>query len=209
MLYGAGINILLFLFSILTFLLVNGQNSLDAKCDENTVNMHMLQCYKEFIDDTIDTTSPENAYYMEGSLLCQAYNKSSSYRQCLYSIFDQDEVCSADHFPFSYEYSKIYWKLVMSSCGVTKGGSCHPARLSHQALSKCRYSFDDKYPTKCREFLHSVQCMEKHETELIPLTYGSECSRNKAFYYYYGDLAARLQLAVNVCEQESAVSLKK
>lgn len=45
--------------------------------------------------------------------------------------------------------------------------------------------------------------MEKHETELIPLTYGSECSRNKAYYYYYGDLAARLQLAINVCEQES------
>ena len=60
-----------------------------------------------------------------------------------------------------------------------------------------------------REFLHSVQCMEKHEMELIPLTYGSECSRNKAFYYYYGDLAARLQLDVNVWEQESALSLKK
>ncbi len=35
------------------------------------MNMHMLQCYKEHIDDTIDVTSPENAYYMEGSLLCQ------------------------------------------------------------------------------------------------------------------------------------------
>ncbi len=33
--------------------------------------MHMLQCYKEHIDDTIDVTSPENAYYMEGSLLCE------------------------------------------------------------------------------------------------------------------------------------------
>jgi hypothetical protein len=95
----------------------------------------MLQCYKEYIDDTIDVTSPENAYYMEGTLLCQsvlfsiifylphflsrAYNRSSSYRRCLYSIFDIGEVCSVDRFPFSYEYSKIYWKLVMSSCGVT------------------------------------------------------------------------------------------
>jgi len=32
----------------------------------------MLQCYKEHIDDTIDVTSPENAYYMEGALLCQS-----------------------------------------------------------------------------------------------------------------------------------------
>ena len=31
----------------------------------------MLRCYKEYIDDTIDVTSPENAYYMEGALLCQ------------------------------------------------------------------------------------------------------------------------------------------
>jgi hypothetical protein len=99
--------------------------------------MHMLQCYKEHIDDTIDATSPENAYYMEGSLLCQfafiikikiyflflffrAYNTSSSYRQCLYSIFAVDQICSLDRFPFSYEYSKIYWKLVMSSCSVTQ-----------------------------------------------------------------------------------------
>jgi hypothetical protein len=44
--------------------------------------------------------------------------------------------------------------------------------------------------------------MDQYEMELIPLTYGSSCSRNKAYYYYYGDLAARLQLAVNVCEQE-------
>ena len=58
-------------FKMFFFFFSLGQNSLDAKCDENTVNMHMLQCYKEFIDDTIDTTSPENAYYMEGSLLCQ------------------------------------------------------------------------------------------------------------------------------------------
>lgn len=48
-----------------------GQNRLNDKCDDNTINMHMLKCYKDFIDDTIDLTSPENAYYMEGSLLCQ------------------------------------------------------------------------------------------------------------------------------------------
>lgn len=45
--------------------------------------------------------------------------------------------------------------------------------------------------------------MEEHELELVPKIYGSECSRNKAFYYYYGDLAARLQLSINICEQES------
>ncbi|CAM2727460.1 unnamed protein product [Rotaria socialis] len=177
-------------------------NKINEKCDDNTVNMHMLECYKNYIDDTIDLTSPENAYYMEGSLLCQAYNKSSSYRQCLYSIFDVDQICSLEHFPFSYEYSKIYWKLVMSS-----SDHCHPSRLSQQVLMKCHYSFDDKYPTKCTEFLRSVKCMEEHEMELIPLTYGSECSRNKAFYYYYGDLAARLQLSINICEQEP-LSLK-
>lgn len=101
--------------------------------------MHMLQCYKEYIDQMVDVTSPENAFYMEGSLLCQfvvilffdllyrrdfrlsrAYNQSSLYRQCLYSIFDVNQICSADRFPFSYEYSKIYWKLVMSSCAVTQ-----------------------------------------------------------------------------------------
>jgi len=197
-----GINLLLFITLILNLVFANGQHSINEKCDENTVNMHMLECYKEHIDDTIDITSPENAYYMEGALLCQAYNRSSSYRQCLYSIFDIGEICSADRFPFSYEYSKIYWKLVMSSCGVTNSGYCHPSRLSQQALKKCHYSFDDKYPTKCTEFLNSVKCMEEHEMQLIPLTYGSPCSRNKAYYYYYGDLAARLQLAVNVCEQE-------
>lgn len=54
------------------FEFVIGQHSVNGKCDENTVNMHMLQCYKEHIDDTIDVTSPENAYYMEGALLCQS-----------------------------------------------------------------------------------------------------------------------------------------
>ncbi len=36
--------------------------------------------------------------------------------------------------------------------------------------------------------------------QLIPLISGSTCSRNKAYYYFYGDLAARLQLAINICE---------
>ena len=53
-----------------------------------------------------------------------------------------------------------------------------------------------------REFLQSVKCMEEHENQLIPSHHGSSCSRNKAFYYYYGDLAARLQLSINVCEYE-------
>ncbi|CAF2015692.1 unnamed protein product [Rotaria magnacalcarata] len=208
MICGRSINILLFIALILNFVVANGHNKINEKCDDNTVNMHMLECYKKYIDDTIDLTSPENAYYMEGSLLCQAYNKSASYRQCLYSIFDVDQICSLEHFPFSYEYSKIYWKLVMSSCNVPKTDHCHPSRLSQQVLMKCHYSFDDKYPTKCTEFLRSVKCMEEHEMELIPLTHGFECSRNKAFYYYYGDLAARLQLSINICEQEP-LSLKK
>jgi len=114
---------------------------LNEKCDENTVNLHMLRCYQEHIDSNIDATSAENAYYMEGSLLCQfvfllfvvihltsvvllikkrAYNESASYRHCLFSIFDVNDICSFDRYPFSYEYSKIYWKLVMSSCSVDK-----------------------------------------------------------------------------------------
>ena len=40
-------------------------------CDENTVNMHMLQCYQRLIDPTIDATSAENAFYLDGNHLCQ------------------------------------------------------------------------------------------------------------------------------------------
>ena len=89
MLFGNGINVLLLVIvSSLCLLLSNGKFSLifkdssligkcigeeylNKKCDEDTVNMHMLQCYKEYIDQTVDITSPENAFYMEGSLLCQ------------------------------------------------------------------------------------------------------------------------------------------
>lgn len=78
---------LLFLTIFINLLLVHGKNLkfisknnvncvlgktiLNEKCDENTVNLHMLRCYQEHIDSNIDVTSPENAYYMEGSLLCQ------------------------------------------------------------------------------------------------------------------------------------------
>ncbi len=31
----------------------------------------MLKCYKENIDSKIDATSVENAYFMDGNLLCQ------------------------------------------------------------------------------------------------------------------------------------------
>lgn len=51
-------------------------------------------------------------------LFLRAYNKSSSYRKCLYSIFGRNEICSLEEYPYSYEYSKIYWKLVLSSCLV-------------------------------------------------------------------------------------------
>jgi len=50
--------------------------------------------------------------------ILRAYNKSSSYRKCLYSIFGRNEVCSFEKYPYSYEYSKTYWKLVLSSCLV-------------------------------------------------------------------------------------------
>ena len=30
----------------------------------------------------------------------------------------------------------------------------------------------------------------------------SQCSRDKAYYYYYENLAICLQLAINMCEQE-------
>ena len=52
-----------------------------------------------------------------------------------------------------------------------------------------------------REFYRSVKCLDRHEMDLIPVNLQSKCSRKKAFYYYYGDLAVRLQLAINVCEE--------
>jgi hypothetical protein len=51
-----------------------------------------------------------------------------------------------------------------------------------------------------RQFLRSVKCLEKHLIDLIPSKYGSTCSIDQAYYYFYGDLAARLQLAINLCE---------
>ncbi|CAF1379513.1 unnamed protein product, partial [Rotaria sordida] len=176
------------------------QYSQNAKCDDQLVNMHMLECYQKNIDQNIDITSPENDYFIDGNLLCQAYNKSSSYRKCLYSIFARHNVCSFERFPYSYEYSKIYWKLVMSTCLVENNNNCSPSRINQQVINKCHYSFDEKFPTKCKEFLRSLKCLERHEMELIPSTYGSVCSRNKGYYYYYGDVAARLQLAINICE---------
>lgn len=31
----------------------------------------MLQCYQQLIDPTIDATSPENAFFLDGDQLCQ------------------------------------------------------------------------------------------------------------------------------------------
>ncbi len=56
------------IFSKIKFL---GEYIQNAKCDETLVNMHMHKCYKENIDSTIDVTSPENAYFMDGNLLCE------------------------------------------------------------------------------------------------------------------------------------------
>ncbi len=39
--------------------------------------------------------------------------------------------------------------------------------------------------------------------ELIPTTSESTCSRNKAYYALYEDLAARLQSAIHICELNS------
>ncbi|CAF3443479.1 unnamed protein product, partial [Rotaria sp. Silwood2] len=127
------------------------QHSQYRKWYDQLMNMHMLKCYKNNINQTVDTISPEYAYYMDGNLLCKVYNESSSYRRCLYSIFGRNNVCSFEQFPYT-------------------------------------------------EFLRSLICLERYEMELIPSTYGSVCSRNKAYYYYYGDVAARLQLAINICE---------
>jgi hypothetical protein len=51
--------------------IILGQKSPNAKCDDQSVNMHMLECYKQNIDETIDSSLVENAYFMDGSLLCQ------------------------------------------------------------------------------------------------------------------------------------------
>ena len=99
--------------------------------------------------------------------LRRAFNGSLLFRQCFYSIFTDKSVCDKEIYPFSYEYSKIFWKLVMSSCAVNHRKSpsslslsssllflvkesCQPSHLSQQTLLKCHYSFDDKYPTRCR-----------------------------------------------------------
>ncbi|CAF1109737.1 unnamed protein product [Rotaria sordida] len=89
----------------------------------------------------------------------------------------------------------------MSACFVENNNNCSPSRTNQQVINKCYCSFDEKFPTKCKEFLRSLKCLKRHEIELIPSTYGSLCSRNKAYYYYYyGDVAACLQLAINICE---------
>jgi len=195
-----GLNSLIFITLILNLIFGNGEYIQNAKCDETAVNMHMHKCYKEHIDSTIDATSPENAYFMDGNLLCQAYNKSSSYRKCLFSIFGRNQICSFQEYPYSYEYSKVYWKLILSSCIVENNDHCSPSNLSQHIINKCHYSFDERFPTKCKEFLRSLKCLERNEMELIPLKFGSTCSRNKAYYYFYGDLSVRLQLAINICE---------
>lgn len=46
-----------------------------------------------------------------------------------------------------------------------------------------------------------MKCLERHENELIPSTFGSTCSRNQGYYYFYEDPAARRQLSINICEQ--------
>ncbi|CAF3279256.1 unnamed protein product [Rotaria sp. Silwood2] len=162
-------NGLIIITLIINLLFVNDQHSQYRKWYDQLMNMHMLKCYKNNINQTVDTISPEYAYYMDGNLLCKVYNESSSYRRCLYSIFENDN-------------------------------NCYPSSFNQQILNKCNYSFVEKFSTKCREFLRSLICLERYEMELIPSTYGSVCSRNKAYYYYYGDVAARLQLAINICE---------
>ncbi|UJR17909.1 hypothetical protein I4U23_004808 [Adineta vaga] len=186
---------------IINLIFINGQHVSNTKCDENLVNMHMLECYKKHIDNKIDTSSVENAYFMEGSNLCQAYNQSSPYRKCLFSIFGRNEICSYERYQYSYQYFKIYWKLILTSCLIENNEQCSPSHLSEKIINKCHYSFDERFPTKCKDFLRSMKCLERHEHDLIPSTFGTKCSRNQGFYYFFGDLAARLQLSINICEK--------
>ncbi|CAF3836475.1 unnamed protein product, partial [Adineta steineri] len=172
-----------------------------SKCDETLVNLHMFECYKKVIDPTIDITTEENQYFMDGSNLCQAYNRSLSYRKCLYSIFARNKVCSFDQHQYSYESFKIYWKLIINSCAVENDNDdCLPSNLNKEIINKCHYSSNYNFPIQCREFLRSVKCIERHEKELIPSTYESKCSRNKAYYNLYENLSTHFQSAINICE---------
>lgn len=56
------------------------------------------------------------------SLKCfgRAYNSSVSYRQCLSSIYESNGKCPSHKYPFTYEYFKTYWKLILSSCQQDK-----------------------------------------------------------------------------------------
>jgi len=176
------------------------------QCDENTINKHMSECYHDNIDDKIDMTAFESSY-MEGTLLCKAYNTSQSYRKCVFSLFENGKTCSYRQYPFSFEYMRIYWKLILSSCMSTKEQEqqaqhdCYPARLNLHTLERCSFSFEDAFPTRCKEFLRSTKCLHRHEIDLVQSS-SSLCSKNLALYYFYNDLAARFQLAINVCEQQ-------
>ncbi|CAF1559248.1 unnamed protein product, partial [Didymodactylos carnosus] len=168
---------------------------LGQQCDENLVNTHLIECYKENIDDAFDITTIDSSY-IEESLLCKAYNNSEIYRQCVYGLFASNKPCSYQQYPFSFEYMKIYWKMIMSSCSIEDHQDCDPVRLNHQVLERCLYSFDDLFPTHCKEFLRSTKCLNRYDL----VQHGSLCSRNKATNYFYTDLAQRFQTAITLCE---------
>jgi len=198
------INVLLLMFAMTLSSTVNCQHHL--QCDENTINKHMTKCYRENIDDKIEMTAFDSSY-MEGSLLCKAYNTSQSYRKCIFSLFENGKTCSYRQYPFSFEYMRIYWKLILSSCTTFNEQEqepqhdCYPARLNLHTLERCSFSFDEAFPTRCKEFLRSTKCLHRHEIDLTESS-SSSCSKNLALYYFYNDLAARFQLAINVCEQQ-------
>jgi len=50
------------------------------------------------------------------------------------------------------------------------------------------------------EFLRSLKCLEKYEDKLVLSAIDERCSKEKAYYYFYGDLIMRLQLSINICE---------
>lgn len=57
------------------------------------------------------------------SIDSRAFNQSSSYRKCLYSIFARNGICSYERYQYSYHYFKIYWKLILTSCIVENSRS--------------------------------------------------------------------------------------
>ena len=99
-----------------------------------------------FASQTIFFLYTSRFYFFFGRI----YEENIDYRQCFYSIFNPNEICSYEQYPFTYQYGKIYWKLVLSSCKTENNEKCSPSPLSKHIINKCHYSFDQYFPTKCK-----------------------------------------------------------